>query len=78
MKYLYWLASWTCYYLGDLSSKALMLLDDYEMWCGFWYPIYNRLMCWSGEIQDAAGYDPQTGADTSKWPWFKAEDNTEE
>lgn len=73
MKFLYCIASWTCYYLGDFASKILVLFDNSEMWCEFWYPIYNKLMLWSGEIQDAAGYDPQTGADTTNWPWFKGE-----
>ena len=77
MESLYRIASWTCYYLGDWTSMILELFDN-DMWCSFWYPIYNKLMIWSGDIQDAAGYDPRTGADTSKWPWFKAEEDNEE
>jgi hypothetical protein len=56
-----------------------MILEwfDNEIWLDFWYPIYSTLMLWSNNIQDIAGYDPQTGVDTSKWPWFKSEDNPE-
>ena len=70
MTFIYWIASWTCYWLGDLASKVLSW-NDSERWCAFWYPIYNKLMCWSSDIQDMAGHDPSTGADTTKWVWYK-------
>jgi hypothetical protein len=71
--------SWVCYYAGDLACKILELNDDSEWWCGFWYPVYNKLMCWSGDIQDYAGFDPMITTDTTGWPWYKPEqeDNLE-
>lgn len=71
---IYRLLSWTCYYLGDLSFKILELFDDSELWVNLWFPIYSKLMCWSSTIQDTSGFDPQTGIDTSEWPWYKADD----
>jgi len=71
MRFIYWIACWSCYYLGDLASKILESNDNSEWWCDFWYPIYSKLMCWSSDIQDKAGHDPSTGADTTKWVWYK-------
>jgi hypothetical protein len=28
-------------------------------------------MSWSSDIQDKAGHDPSTDADTTKWVWYK-------
>ena len=41
-----WTLSWVLYWLGDLVSR-LMNFD-----CMFWlYPVYNKLMTWSYNIQ---------------------------
>lgn len=45
-----YLVAWPCYWLGDLISKPMLLWD----WA-FLYPTYNRLMCWSSDIDDWAG-----------------------
>ena len=48
------------YYLGHWISFPMHWFD-----LGFVYPIYNRLMCWSSDIQDWAGNDE---------PWRKVDD----
>lgn len=64
-------ASWSLYWMGDVASRILDLNandDAYaELWCGFWYPIYNRLMLWSVDVQ----------GETENGPW-KAVLNEEE
>jgi hypothetical protein len=52
MKILAWLASWTCYWLGDAVSVILNVFGNSECWANVWYPIYNNLMLWSSKIQD--------------------------
>ncbi len=39
-----YLASWVVYAAGDLVSRLVF-------WVGRGYPIYNRLMIWSADIQ---------------------------
>lgn len=45
-----WVLSWILYWLGDLVSKPME-------WFDFWwlYPVYNRLMTWSLQVQDWCG-----------------------
>lgn len=51
-----WLVSWTLYWLGDIVSRPM----NFD--CMFWlYPVYNRLMLWSSQVQDWAG---------NKAPWI--------
>lgn len=71
MKLLYKPISWGCFYLGDASSKALSLNDNSDLWVGIWYPIYNKFMIWSSDLQDTAGFDPTQVDDTTGWPWHK-------
>jgi hypothetical protein len=78
MKLLYKPLSWGCYYLGDFSCKILELNDNSELWVGFWYPVYNTLMGWSGDLQDTAGFDPMVVTDTTGWPWYKSNEREEE
>ena len=43
-----WPLCWSLYWLGHWVSKPMN-------WCDFLarlYPVYNRLMIWSGNIQD--------------------------
>lgn len=75
---MYRLLSWTCYYAGDASYKILSVLDNWEAWCAFWYPVYNTFMCWSTDLQDKAGFDPTLVEDTTGWVWKKGSiENTE-
>lgn len=40
-----------CFWLGDLISKCDRLkLSDYEWFAGLWYPVYNKLMIWSDDL----------------------------
>lgn len=61
--------SWVLYWLGDLASKPLHweLANSY-WWAGFWYPIYNSLMCASVELQ----------GDDKRGPWSEEQDSTSE
>lgn len=61
--------SWVCYWLGDLSCKVMCLLDNYGAWTSVWYPIYNKFMIWSSDMQDYAGFDPTKTNNTAGWPW---------
>lgn len=45
-----YILSWTLYWLGDFVSKPMHYLD----WAWL-YPVYNRLMCWSTDVQDWSG-----------------------
>jgi len=79
MIFLQWIASWTCYYAGDLASKILNLNSNNDTWVYFWYAIYNKCMLRSSRLQNAAGYDPHKVGNVSNWVWCKAEkDNTGE
>ena len=42
-----YVVSWSLYWSGDLISKPMHYLDWYWL-----YPVYNRLMCWSSDVQD--------------------------
>ena len=44
--------SWTLYGLGDLVSKPMHLTYGYWL-----YPVYNRLMIWSYDVQDWSSTD---------------------
>ena len=52
-----YVVSWTLYWVGDLVGR-IMHFD--AMW--WLYPVYNRLMSWSLQVQDWAGNDT---------PWHK-------
>ncbi len=49
-KFIGYVVSWLLYGLGDLVSKPMHYID---LW--WLYPVYNRLMIWSYDIQDWAG-----------------------
>ena len=51
-----YILSWTLYWLGDLASKPMHYFD----W-GWIYPVYNRLMIWSTDVQDWSGADGPWG-----------------
>jgi len=51
-----YILSWTLYWLGDLVSKPM------HWTYGYWlYPVYNRLMIWSTDVQDWSGADGPWG-----------------
>ena len=43
-----WALSWVLYRLGDAVSRPMERWELYRL-----YPIYNRLMCWSDDVQGA-------------------------
>jgi hypothetical protein len=43
--------------LGHAASKILHFGDNYKLWCGIWYPIYNNLMSYSVYWNDIGGFD---------------------
>jgi hypothetical protein len=45
-----YILSWTFYWLGDLVSKPMHYLNWWWL-----YPVYNRLMIWSYDVQEWAG-----------------------
>lgn len=50
------IAAYILYYMGDYVSLILELHCEDEdrfakQWVAFWYPVYNYLMNWSGDIQ---------------------------
>lgn len=45
--------AWLLYGIGDALSKLPGRLSQY------WYPVYNRLMCWSDDLQ----------GDDKRGPW---------
>jgi hypothetical protein len=49
-KFIGYVVSWTLYWLGDLISKPMNYLDWYWL-----YPVYNRLMIYSADVQDWSG-----------------------
>ena len=57
--------SWACYWAGD----AVYRIFDHRVisYTPGWYRLYNRLMCWSDDIQ---GDDPNGG------PWKDASPDT--
>jgi hypothetical protein len=57
------IASEVLYYLGHWISFPMQWFD----W-GWIYPTYNRLMCWSSNIQDWAGNNK---------PWEQAKEQNE-
>lgn len=38
-----------CYWLGDLVSKCDRF-GDVEWFTNIWFPVYNRLMAWSYDL----------------------------
>jgi hypothetical protein len=44
--------SWALYWVGDLVSRVMHV--DFMWWL---YPVYNRSMLWSSQVQDWAGND---------------------
>ena len=56
-----YLLSWILFLVGDLVSKVMHLTED----LGHLYPLYNKLMIWSVNVQDFAG---------NKSPWSPWED----
>jgi hypothetical protein len=68
MRFIFWIACWTCYYIGDLVSKILYLNTESEFWCNFWYPIYNSLMSSSSNTQDKVN-----PIDLKYWVWNPVE-----
>ena len=71
-----WLLSWAFYYLGDLAYRVLELLDDWEGWVMFWFPVYNWFMNRSAGCQDWAGYSWFNA--NRWWPWSGPEETTPE
>lgn len=55
--------SWILFALGDFVWRVLCQCDDLDRWVGIWYPPYNYLMIWSGNIQKWAGGNGVC------WPW---------
>ena len=53
-----YILSWILYWLGDLVSKPMNWFE----WAWWLYPVYNRLMRWSYNIQKWVGNDG---------PWIK-------
>lgn len=51
-----YIVSWVLYWLGDLTSKPLHYLNWWWL-----YPVYNRLMIWSVDVQDWSGADGPWG-----------------
>lgn len=47
-----YVASFACYWLGDAISRVM----NNKAACML-YPIYNRLMCWSGDVEEWAGIE---------------------
>lgn len=47
-----YVVSWSLYWAGDLVSRAMHF--DFMWWL---YPMYNRLMQWSSQVQDWADND---------------------
>lgn len=45
-----WALAWTAFYAGDAVSRIFLRYDA----TAFMYPAYNRLMCWSADLQDLA------------------------
>lgn len=78
MIFLQWTGCWALYCVGDLACKILNLYDKSDAWIYFWYPVYSNCMVLSSRLQDAAGYNPDSGADVSKWVWSKATDDRED
>lgn len=56
-----YVVSWSLYWSGDLVSRA-MHFDS--MW--WLYPMYNRLMQWSSQVQDWADNDTPWIRETNK------------
>jgi hypothetical protein len=54
-KFIGYVVSWTLYWLGDFVSKPLHYFDWWWL-----YPVYNRLMICSVDVQDWSG---------AKGPW---------
>lgn len=44
-----YILSWILYWLGDLIGRLMLWFDWWWM-----YPTYNRIMLWSGKVQDWA------------------------
>lgn len=47
-----YLASWALFWLGDITAK--LMNHDPLAWL---YPVYNRIMGWSVDVQDWSGVD---------------------
>lgn len=66
-------ASWTLYWLGDKACNVMHLHandDDRfaKQWVGFWYPVYNKLMLWSSDVQ----------GETENGPWRAVQSDEED
>jgi hypothetical protein len=55
-KFIGCIVTWILYWLGDLVSKPMYYID---LW--WLYPVYNRLMIWSVDVQDWSGADGPWG-----------------
>lgn len=51
MMLLRWAGAWVLYALGHLCSIPSYWEGDY--WAEIFYPAYNKLMCWSVDVQDS-------------------------
>lgn len=56
MKYFRWAIAWVLYWIGDLVSKMDRI--DWEWLANIWYPVYNRCMYWSSNIQGSGHFGP--------------------
>lgn len=61
MKVIAWLISWILYWIGHLVSIPMNKAEVF----GHLYPLYNRLMIWSFDVQRWAG---------NETPWKRSED----
>jgi hypothetical protein len=46
-----WPITWALFWTGHVVSSVFLRWDS----LAFMYPTYNRLMCWSIDVQDWAG-----------------------
>lgn len=63
MKFLVWVLAWFFFILGSITHAILRGFDKYLIWCFIWYPVYNRFMLISLNLQDYAD------GRSSRWPW---------
>ncbi|TFG98574.1 hypothetical protein E4H12_05720 [Candidatus Thorarchaeota archaeon] len=56
-----WPVAHLCYILGDWTCKLMEGIDT-EWAADILYPVYNRLMLWSCDLNDWAGLDLWSGA----------------
>ena len=72
---MYRILSWACYYLGDWACSIMYWFDNFEFWVAVWFPVYQKFMCWSIDLQSKGGFDTDKVLDTSDWPWYKRSEN---